>query len=651
MSPTSDARRPSPAMVSLLGCLGIMLATGLVYSPVLTAGLVHNDDRQAIQLGRTWARHYTEVFRPGPNQWSGLADVFTRRPIRQPEGTGGYYQPITTLSLMGDALLTKDWRAAAFQFHLTNLLLHALNTGLIFLTVRRLTRSLLWPLLLASLFAFHPVQVESVAWVSQRMTLLGATFTLLALACYIRYVEATRVRWFLPIVPLFAAAILCRPLFIALPVILLLLDVWPCRRRTLRPILEKVPLFLILLAGVGMQMAVRAQAKPPLAEGPGGAVLLLHNFAALVARLVWPADLSPYHPFETTVGTRALGLGFDIAVTVAIAAMLLVAFSRSKPVFTALVGSLLFVLPALLEAPHTDKLLSDQYLYSALIVPVIVLAAWLSSRGHVLRRLSGRWAAITLAAVVLIFSVQAYAQTFVWHESRDLFARTVRLYPRWAFGYIGLVESYIRDNDLDAALRWAEEAERVEPDNPSAQFYLGTVLLLHRDGRSRQAIEPLRKALASDPHWIECLQNLGVALARSGRTLEAISYLETARDLEPESADIRVGLGHAYLKVRRFASARKEFQLALKHHNDAMTHLGLAIAWAANEEPRLARRHLAAAIAKDPRSAERAARSAPLRRYRSYPGFDTLLHMAEDAAGSGDAAVTESPAARRAHGS
>ncbi|MBK8268487.1 MAG: tetratricopeptide repeat protein [Planctomycetes bacterium] len=138
-------------------------------------------------------------------------------------------------------------------------------------------------------------------------------------------------------------------------------------------------------------------------------------------------------------------------------------------------------------------------------------------------------------------------------------------------------------------------------------------------------------------------------LARSGRSDEAIAYLERARDLQPRSSGIRLGLGNAYLKIQRFASARREFQEALRHHNDPMAHLGLAIAWAANDEPRFALRHLEAAVAKDPRFAERAGRSPELRKLIEYPGFQSLIHIPLDPVLS-DGGATESPAARRATG-
>ncbi|MCG8406373.1 MAG: tetratricopeptide repeat protein [Phycisphaerales bacterium] len=669
MKKKSHSWRPSPAMISICACIGVMLFAGLVYYGVLLADFVNQDDYHYVfKVGRVWSPSLEEVgnvFTQGRFGWpptlQDLKETLTGGRIHRPSNTSGYYQPLVALTFMLDAYLTKDWLSRAFQFHLTNLSLHLTNVALIFALVRRLSSSHLWAVLLSLLFALHPVQVESVAWVAQRMTLLGCTFTLLALHCYVRYAQALRLRWLIPVVPFFAAAILCRPLFIGLPIVLLILDVWPFRRHErhrnqkktdgrlfLRPFVEKTPLFAIMLLSAIIQFNIRSENTVTHTDGVSGAELISHNAAALASRLVFPLKLSPYHPLATTVGGTALGRLFDIGVLAFIVVALVGSFWRWKPVFAALAGALVLTLPALLQAPFNKLLLSDQYLYGVLIIPLIALAAWLKSRPDALKKTWGRWTAILFIAVLVIFSVQTYAQTQVWQSSRALFKHTISLYPDWSFGHISLVESYIRENSYEAALKAAERALKVEPDNPSTQFYIGTVLLLHQDGRSSEAIAPLESALTSNPNWIECLQNLGVALARSARTEEAIDYFEKARDLKPRAAGVRIGLGNAYLKVNRFASARAEFQEALKHRNDSSAHFGLAIAWAANNVPEHARRHLTAAIAKDPKMATKAGRSQHLRRLQHLPGFEALI---ED---SGEAVlddVLESPAARRAHGS
>ncbi|MCA9255191.1 MAG: tetratricopeptide repeat protein, partial [Phycisphaerales bacterium] len=145
-----------------------------------------------------------------------------------------------------------------------------------------------------------------------------------------------------------------------------------------------------------------------------------------------------------------------------------------------------------------------------------------------------------------------------------------------------------------------------------------------------------------NPNWIECLQNLAVALGRNGRTEEAIKYFERARDLDPSSAGIRLGLGTAYLETQKYADARREFEEALKRDNTPSAHLGLAIAWAANDNPDYAQRHLAVAVEKDPDVAFRAGRSPLLKRYADRPGFRSLISV-DPKANNGKGPVTDAP--------
>ncbi len=695
---------PSPAMVSICSCLLLVLGVGFVYHRVLAATLANQaDEHYLFEAGRIWRGSWAEVAdsftegRPGwPPTRQGLAETLAGARIHRPHGTGGYYQPLVSLSLMFDAAWTqtleKDpnqlWYSRAFQFHLTNLFLHLVNTVLVFALVRRLSSGWLWPILLSLVFALHPVQVESVAWIAQRMTLLGTAFSLLAIHAYLSYARRLRCWWLLPVYLFYAAALLCRPMFIVLPVVLLLLDLWPLRRgrgaaatsealpvfharplghgggpasqteapraahrpepSPMRPLWEKMPLFLLMLLAAAGLFAIRSGEAPAGAGETTGLVSIAHHFASLVARVFWPLRLSPYQPETATVGGAALGPGFDFLVVAMVIGVAGFCFRRKRHLFVAVAGGLVFLATALVELPYCDQLLSDQYLYAVLIVPIAVAAAWLGQHGSTARPIWIRSAAVAMLCVTSAYAVVSYRQTTHWERPTRLYQRTVELYPDWGFGYVGLVESLIDERRLDRALVIARQAVDVDPHDPSTLFYLGTVLLLHRDDRAAEAVEPLRKALASNPDWIPCLQNLGVALAYSGRIDEAIRHLERARDLQPRAPGVRVGLGNAYLKVNRFAAARKEFQEALKRRNDSNAHLGLAIAWAANDVPEYARRHLAAAVAKDPLVAERASRSPHLQRLRAEPGFEGLLQSADDGAGG---PVTESPPALRAHGS
>lgn len=590
----------SPALPAFLAALGVMLVCGLVFSPVLTAGFLSRDDGRYVQ----------QAAQARGLGWPDVSSIF--RIFSVPTDTGGYYQPLMLLSLALDARITSDPAAPAFQFHLTNLGLHLANAALLFVLLRSLTGGLAWPIMLTLLYGLHPAQVESVAWISQRGTLLATCFSLMALCEYRRHLASPSV-WRLAYVTLcYAAAVLSMPTFLALPVILLMLDLWPAARSGWRPLVEKVPMFLLLGGTVWVHAAIHRRLPPK----PGGmaesATLLGWNLAGFMKRLFWPFDLSPFYPITSDrfSGVQIAGL---VAVPVVILVLGAWSFRRCRPLFVALCGMLALLLPPMLNVAYSEQLLGDAYLYPVMIPLLAVMAAVVAARGNLLSLATGRVLAVSLVALSCIFAARSYGATFIWQSSQSLYHEVLARHPSWPGGYTGLVEAYLQENEYDSALVYARKAAQIAPDDPTTQFYLGTTLLLHHGGKSAEAIAPLRRALRSNPNWIACLQNLGVALARTGRIEQAIGYLEKARDLEPESAGIRIGLGHAYLKVHRPASARRELQEALRHRNDPIIHFGLAVAWAANDAMVPAKRHLAAALARDPRMAGRIAAAPELR--------------------------------------
>ncbi len=623
-------RGMSDHMRTFLTLLVMLLMTGLVLSELLHADLVTDDDRAAVVRGKLWASHYDQVWQRLDNDvsdsWHEVFDIFVDQRVTPVNNTSGFYQPLVALSLMVDAFTVDDWQARGFFFHRTNLAIHLLNVGLVFALLRRWGKGWWWPALLTMVFALHPLQVESVASIAQRMTLLATTWALLATLCYLRYATTLYSRWMVATMIAYAAILLTRPLFIALPVVFLLLDIWPLQRHGWRPLLEKIPLIGLLIVGHFLVQSIRADAQPAQHEMLGGISLLVHSLAALLVRLVVPIGLLPHSPTDVSVGTFALGMWFDASVLAVL--MLLAAWAfrhRARGWLVGLGGCLLLVAPALLQAPYSSTLLSDQYLYAALILPLLALSAAIGLNNEAFRPRMRQWVGVIGCAVVASLAVGSYAQSTHWTTERLMALRTRDLYPERALGYVKLVEAYIRENDLEAALAYAKRAADKEQNDASTQFYLGTLMLLNESSRSADAIEPLQRALKNNPDWIECLQNLAVAYARGGKPEEAITYYERARDLSPQSAAIRVGLGNAYLSVARYASARGEFAEALRVTNDPNAHLGLAAAWAALDLPEYALRHLTAAVAKNPDMVHAAGRSRLLRKYADRPEFADLI--------------------------
>lgn len=649
-----DRPRSSGDLTAACISLALALLTGFVFSPVLTSGTIGPDDAAMLRAGRLAAR-----------SGSDAASVFAR--YQTPEDTAGYYQPLTILSFTIDAVMTRDPVARIFQAHLLNLLLHIINTSLLFTLLCRAyslraaptdprrvqgatSTNYVWPALWSLLFAVHPVQVESVAWISQRMTLLATFFSLLSILAYLRYRSTDRTIWIIGATIACAAAILSKPTFIGLPIVLMVLDFWPIQRPLRGPLAARLPLLTILILAAAVQFMILRQATMRTSAVPAPLELFARTFAIFVTRVFWPIGLLPFNPLEGWTAASHVVIWRDLAISSLLIVLPAWAYFRFRPLFAAGVGGLLFLGPAFLNTPFTEMQLSDQYLYPVLIPTFIVLTAWIGEHRPTLRSPMVRCTAMVQFAVIAVFAVLSYSQSLIWQSSRSLFSAIVRTHPTWPHGHIGLIEAVIAEGDYDVALQAAQRAVQVAPEDASTQFYLGTALLLQTGSRAGEAIAPLRKALASNPNWIGCLQNLGVALARCGRFDKAIKFLERARDLEPNSAGIRLSLGNSYLRVHRPSSARGELQEALRLKNDPVTQLSLAAAWAANGSLDRARLHLAAAVAKDPRMSARAAANEELRRLRNQPGFESLI---DDRAGGPErfSSDLETPAARKARGS
>ena len=232
-----DLKRKFP--VKWLIYSGLGLITLLLYLPAVQHGFVEYDDQQyvtdnpRVQAGLTW---------------NGLIWAFGFH--------AGNWHPLAWLSHMLDCQI---FGARAGGHHLTNVLLHVASTLLLFSVLNRMTNAMWRSAAVAALFAWHPLHVESVAWVAERKDVLCAFFWMLTLWLYVRYVVKPSAARYLLILGSFAFCLMAKPMAVTLPFVLLLLDYWPLKRFTIfkKLVVEKIP-FLILSA-VACGLTLRAQ--------------------------------------------------------------------------------------------------------------------------------------------------------------------------------------------------------------------------------------------------------------------------------------------------------------------------------------------------------------------------------------------------------
>jgi hypothetical protein len=441
----------------------LLAAVAWLYAPALRFELLSFDD----------ASYVTQ----NPLVLAGLTPAGARWALTSAHA--GNWHPLSWLSHMLDVEL---FGLDPAGHHASNVALHALNSVLIFLGLLALTGRRGCSLAVAALFALHPIQLESVAWVAERKNLLSSTFGLLAIGAYARYARRPSALRYAGVAALFAASLMAKAMLVTLPFVLLLLDVWPLRRVTaakdfLRVLPEKLPL-LALSAGVSVLVyaaQARAGAMDPAALVPWPLRLayLPIGYATQMAHLLWPFELAVLYPHPliaegATLDGAALALsGLALAVPSGLA---LLGARRGHAAFA--VGWLLFLgtlVPVAGVVQVGWQALADRYAYVPSIGFGIALvfgcaAALERCLPEPRRRLAGAALAVTACAFL---AAASHAQLGYWQRSRTLFERAIAVTGPNPVMHNELGVVLARDGSHALALAHFEAAASLAPPGPA----------------------------------------------------------------------------------------------------------------------------------------------------------------------------------------
>jgi tetratricopeptide (TPR) repeat protein len=549
------AARPAWGRREWLLAALLAAATLLTLSPVLGCGFVNYDDPYYVT---------ENVHLRGGLSWAGVSWGFTTF-------LQGNWHPLVWLSLMLDARLYGVDHP--FGFHLTNLLWHTGSALLLFAALRRLTGDP-WPsALAAALFAVHPLNVEPVAWVSDRKGVVSTFFAVLTLWAYARYAERPGLGRYLVVALAFVLGLMAKPMLVTVPFVLLLLDYWPlgrlwrrvsnlpagpagkletCRHNSNRPlallILEKLPL-LAVAAGFCVLAVVAQHASGALRSlGDFSPEARLKNAALsyvwYLREAVWPTGLAVFYPHpgdSPSWGQAAAAALLLLAVT----ALALWGVRRAPYL---LVGWLWFVgtlVPVIGIVQVGQQARADRYAYLPLI-GLFLMASW-GLTGLARRwdrpRLLGAGAGGALACLMAV----SWAQAHVWRNSVALWENDLRAGGENYVAHSNLGKLFQDRGEPEKALRHFREAVRLNPDQPQTHFNLAKALLGQRDveGATRQ----LEEAVRLDPSLAPAQQGLGNLLRLQGRLAEAVGHLREAVNLDPTSAKAHADLGRALLAL------------------------------------------------------------------------------------------------------
>ena len=542
----------------------LVLVTWAVYGAALGHGFVWDDRENVVNNAKV-------------REWSAanLAS-FWREPYI------GLWIPLTYNALSVTAQLAQEPPTAANPvgldaawFHGSNLLLHSVAVSIVFLLLRGLAKNTWAAFLGAGLFAWHPLQVEPVAWVTGIKDLLSSALALAALALHLGPFAAARDaarrarrRWPREVVAtlLFGLALAAKPAVVTLPLVALALRVG-VQRRPWREGAGWLALWLGLaacvavLTTVGHQDATTAQ-PPPFFVRP---LVAADALSFYLAKLCWPLHLGPAYGRtpESVLGSNAIWWTWLPPLALAGVAMRKGARRWLAP---AVAISVLALLPVLGFLPFRFQFYStvaDRYVYLAMLGPALALAIGLGSGSEISKR-----APAVVLAVLVVLAALSHRQTTVWADNLSLWSH--------------------------AALR--------NPDNALAQHNLGHFLA--RAGRGAEAEVHLRRALELSPRYANAMNSLGNLLLDRGDARAAIPYYRDALAITPEDGRIPYNLGNAYSQIGDFDAAALQYLAAMaatpRYRDDPRALYGLGVARLAQKNYTEAAQHLSRTVQLDP---------------------------------------------------
>ena len=573
-----------------LPALLLVAVTGAAYAPAWRAQFVNYDDH-----------HYVvENLHVAPGlSGPGLAWAFTAF-------AAGNWHPVTWISHQLDCQL---YGLRPAGHHLTNVALHAANAVLVLAVLFAMTGAVWRSALVAALFAVHPLNVESVAWVSERKNVLSTFFWLLAIGAYARYARQPSVARYALVALLLALGLMSKPMVVTLPCVLLLLDWWPlgrwsperpdARRQAWVLLREKLPLFALVVAACLLTLAAQtgAGATSMLSHLPWSARLsnAAISYAAYLGDLVWPAGLAAFYPHPRRVQPAALLLALAVLGALSALAWRL---RRQAAVPVGWLWYLGTLVPVIGLVQVGGQARADRYAYVPLLGVFIALVWGLSALG----RPAARALAAAGGVAVLVLAVLTWRQAAVWQNSTALFehANRVTVDNYVAYNTLGLV--YHSQKRWEEAVRHFDRALQILPDLADTWAHRG--LSLAKQGRLDDALHSLERAVALYPGSVHAHNNLGIAL-RKRDPEAALSHLRQAMALDPEFVEAPINLGAVLLQKGETEAARQAFDRALAiGGRSAVVHFRLGSVLLERGDLDGAARHLEESVRLDPTRAD-----------------------------------------------
>jgi Flp pilus assembly protein TadD len=550
----------------ILICLALILFVIIIYWQAQDFKFVYYDDgsyvaeRTHVMAGLTW-----DGFK-----WAMAATE------------AGFWHPLTWLSLMIDRELFGNNPGG---YHWTNVILHIINTLLLFFFLKRATKAPRRSAFVALLFAVHPLHVESVAWVSQRKDLLCTLFGFASLLAYVNYSKYPNWRRYTVVIIFFILGLMSKPMIVTFPFVMLLMDYWPLQRLMVsgdarnvnvmsppevragrRPfvvlLLEKAPLVVLsVLASVLVVMTehkVHALTDLKILSIMNRFANAIVSYVKYIAMMFWPANLTFFYPHPVSIPVvQVIGaLLLLSAITIIIILM-----CRRKPyLFTGwfwYAGTLVPVIGLIQVGPHA---LADRYTYVPLVGLFIILV-WGVSDLAVRWRFGRHLLCVVGTVTIVSLSFCSWLQASYWRNSITLFEHALQIAPDNYIALNNLGQFYVNNGKYDKGLAYMHKGIQVKPKFGPLYYNVGLAMYDRRD--YEKAIEYFAKAERMSFDDDENRRLLGDCYRLTGRLHQAVDTYGKALEINSHNTSARYGMALALMEMGRNDEAIKELRNTL----------------------------------------------------------------------------------------
>jgi tetratricopeptide (TPR) repeat protein len=601
-----------PANRRLVAILAVLLALGTaaIYAPAMRNGFVNLDDPDYVTRN--------------PHVLAGLTWADVRWALGSSYPSSNWH-PLTWVSHMADVQLYGRNPAG---HHFTSVLLHIFGVVLLFLLIESATGLALRSAAVAALFAVQPLNVEAVAWISERKSVLCVFFFLLAIGAYGWYVKKPGVGRYLWVVLFFGLGITAKVMVIPFPFALLLLDYWPLRRlpgtdaqgkpRAFFPMLrklvmEKIPLFVMAAAGGAVTVYVHSREHALTATMPFSWRFknAIFSYAAYLGKAIWPVGLAPYYPHpENTLSWTVVALA-GLALTAI--SLLVWRFRDRKYLVMGWLWYLGTMLPMIGFIQTGRQGMADRFMHipmMGLLLALVWLITDLAAEKHWQKEIP---IAIFLLALAP-FAALTIKQIGYWHDSYTLFARTLEVTKNNGFAENNFGVALLERGEPQLAAQHFVAAVRLSPDLASPHY--NVAVLLQRQNQLDDAEREYRAALALSSDQAEIAQshnNLGILYLGEGKYAAAVTELSAAIALDPNAQNSYIGRGTAEMQMMNTDAAIADLTKAAQIVPSPLALFRLGQALETKGENQQAANAYAAALQLAPSMAEARARLDALR--------------------------------------